>query len=190
MKDGLPVILFESEEEWSNWLEGNISEAGVWMRIAKKNSGVTSISYQQAVDIGLCYGWIDGQKQKYDDKTFAQRFTPRKPRSNWSKINKDKALQFIKEGKMKPSGLVTIEQAKKSGAWDKAYDSQRTMKVPADLNKALKENPAAMEFFKSLNSVNRFAILYRIQTAKTEESRVAKIKMFVTMLADNKKIYN
>ena len=190
MKDGLPVILFETEEEWSNWLEENISEAGVWMRIAKKNSGVTSISYQQAVDVGLCYGWIDGQKQKYDDKTFAQRFTPRKPKSNWSKINKNKVLQFIKEGKMKPSGLATVEQAKKTGAWDKAYESQSTIKVPADFNKALNENPAAMEFFKTLKSVNRFAILYRIHAAKTEELRSAKIKMFVTMLANGEKIYN
>lgn len=190
MKDGLPVILFKDEEHWSSWLEENGEENGVWVRIAKKNSGVISITYQEAVDVGICYGWIDGQKQKFDENTYAQRFTPRKPKSNWSKINKDKALQFIAEGKMKYAGLVTIENAKKAGTWDKAYDSQSTIKVPADFQKVLKENPKAEAFFKTLNSVNRFAILYRIQTAKTSELRKEKMEKFVEMLSQKKKIHD
>ena len=190
MKDGLPVILFKDEEHWSSWLEENSEINGVWVRIAKKNSGVTSISYQEAVDVGICYGWIDGLKQKFDDKTYVQRFTPRKPKSNWSKINKVKALQFIAEGKMTPAGLATIENAKKAGTWDKAYDSQSTIKVPADFQIILKENPEAEAFFNTLNSVNRFAILYRIQTAKTSELRKEKMKKFAEMLSQKKKIHD
>ncbi len=190
MKDGLPVILFKDEEHWINWLEENKNETGVWVRIAKKNSGIASITYQQAVDIGLCYGWIDGQKQKFDEKTYAQRFTPRKPKSNWSKVNKEKALQFIAEGKMKPGGLATIENAKKSGAWEKAYEPQSTIKVPADLQKALKQNPKAEAFFKTLNSANRFAILYRIHMTKTDEQRAEKISSLVEMLARNEKFHD
>ena len=190
MKDGFPVILFENEAEWEGWLEKNGNETGVWVRIAKKDSGIRSVTYQEAVDVGLCYGWIDGQKQKFDEKTYAQRFTPRKPKSNWSKINREKALQFIAEGKMKPSGLATIENAKKAGTWDTAYDSQSTIKVPADFQKILKENPEAQAFFKTLNSVNRFAILYRIQTAKSTELRKEKMKKLVEMLSRKEKFHD
>ncbi len=190
MKDNLPVILFETEQSWINWLEENTSAAGVWMRIAKKKSGVTSISYQQALDIAICYGWIDGQKNKYDEKTFLQRFTPRKTTSNWSKVNKEKAQQFISEGKMKPAGLATIENAKKTGAWDKAYDSQSNAKVPADFKKALNENPKALAFFKALDKINRFSIIYRIQTARTDEKRSEKIKLLIEMLERNEKFHN
>ena len=190
MKDNLPVILFESKEEWSYWLENNIDAAGVWVRIAKKGSGIISVSYQEAVDAGICYGWIDGLKQKFDEKTYAQRFTPRKPKSNWSKINKQKALQFIAEGKMKPAGLATIDNAKKAGTWKTAYDSQSTIKVPNDFNRALKENAEADTFFSTLDRINRYAILVRIQTAKTVEKRAEKINQFVEMLANKKKIHD
>ncbi len=190
MKDNLPVILFETEAEWADWLEESIIAPGVWVRIAKKGSGIISISYQQAVDVGLCYGWIDGQKQKYDETTFVQRFTPRKPKSNWSKINKDKALQFIEEGKMKPAGLVSIENAKKSGAWDSAYESQSKIEIPEDLQKFLDENKEAKEFFETLNSVNRYAILYRLQSARKPETREKRLKQFIEMLNKKEKIYN
>ncbi len=190
MKDNLPVILFETEEEWSNWLESNTDNSGVWVRIAKKNSGLISISYQQAVDIGLCYGWIDGQKQKCDEQTYVQRFTPRKPKSNWSKINKDKALQFTKEGKMKPAGFASIENAKKSGAWDNAYESQTTIQVPGDFQNLLNKNKVAKEFFETLTSVNRYAILYRLQTARKPETREKRLAQFIDMLNRKEKIHN
>ena len=189
MKDNIPVILFETEEEWGKWLENNIDAPGVWVRISKKGSGITSISYQQAVDVGLCYGWIDGQKKKYDEKTFIQRFTPRKPKSNWSKINKEKALLFIAEGKMKPAGLATIENAKKSGAWENAYESQTTIKIPEDFQKLLDRNKLAKEFFETLNSVNRYAILYRLQSARNPETREKRLNQFIDMLNKKEKIY-
>lgn len=190
MKDGLPVILFENEMEWAEWLEKNGNEQGVWVRIAKKDSGITSVTYQEVVDVELCYGWIDGQKQKFDEKTYAQRFTPRKPKSNWSKINKEKALKFIAEGKMKPAGLATIENAKKAGTWDTAYDSYSTIQVPVDFQKALNDNSEASAFFKTLNTVNRYAILYRIQTARTSELRKEKIEKFIEMLSRKEKIHD
>jgi len=190
MKDNLPVLLFANEEEWANWLENNINAPGVWLRIAKKGSGITSVSYQQAVDVGLCYGWIDGQKQKFDELTFAQRFTPRKPKSNWSKINKDKVLQFIAEGKMKPAGLVTIENAKKSGAWENAYSSQTAIEIPEDFQKLLDENKEAKIYYESLNKLNRFAILSRLQTARKPETREKRLKQFMEMLNKKEKIYN
>lgn len=189
LKNNLPEIMFRNEEEWENWLENNIDASGVWLRIAKKRSGLISITYQQAVDVGLCYGWIDGLKKKYDEQTFIQRFTPRKPKSNWSKINKEKALRFIAEGKMKPAGLATIENAKKSGAWESAYDSQTTIKIPEDFQKLLDENKAAADFFETLNSVNRYAILYRLQSARKPETREKRLKQFIEMLNKKEKIY-
>jgi uncharacterized protein YdeI (YjbR/CyaY-like superfamily) len=190
MNDDLPVMLFKDETEWSDWLENHGDAPGVWLRIAKKGSGLTSVTYQQAVDVGICYGWIDGLKKKYDEKSFIQRFTARKPRSNWSKINKDKALKFIDEGKMKPAGLVTIENAKKCGAWDLAYDSYSTIKVPEDLQKYFDENKEVKEFFETLNSVNRFAILYRLQSARKPETREKRFKQFIEMLNKKEKIYS
>lgn len=190
MKDDLPIILFETEQEWTDWLEANLNEPGVWMRIAKKNSGLISISYQQALDIALCYGWIDGLKKKFDEKTYIQRFTARKPNSKWSKINKDKAERFITEGKMKPSGLAAIEAAKQKRTWQTAYDSQKNIKVPEDFQAELDKNPQAAEFFKSLDGINRYAILFRLQTARTPELRAKKLNQFIEMLLRNEKFHN
>lgn len=190
MNDDLPVILFNNESEWIAWLENNSNAPGVWLRIAKKGSELTSVTYQQALDVALCYGWIDGIRKTYDEQTFKQRFTPRKQKSNWSKINKDKALRFIDEGKMKPAGLATIEIAKKSGAWKNAYSSQTTIEVPDDFRKLLDENKAAKAFFKILDKQNRYAILYRLQTARKPETRERRLKQFIDMLNRNEKIYH
>lgn len=190
MKDNLPIILFENEQEWIDWLEDNVNEPGVWVQIAKKNSGVISISYQQALDVALCFGWIDGLKKKFDEKTFIQRFTARKPNSKWSKINRSKAELLITEGKMRPSGLAAIEMAKQKGTWETAYDSQKNITVPEDFQADLDKNPEAAQFFKTLESVNRYAILYRLQTSQTPEIRSKKRKQFIEMLLRKQKIHN
>jgi uncharacterized protein YdeI (YjbR/CyaY-like superfamily) len=190
MKDDLPVILFETEQDWIDWLEKNESEPGIWVRIAKKNSGVASITYEQAVEVALCFGWIDGLKKTFDEKTWIQRFSPRKPASQWSKINREKALRLIAEGKIRPAGMAIIEVAKTRGTWDNAYDSQKTIEIPADLQAELDKNTEANEFFKSLESVNRYAILYRLQTARTPDLRAKKLEQFVEMLNKKEKIHN
>jgi uncharacterized protein YdeI (YjbR/CyaY-like superfamily) len=190
MKDNLPIILFETEQEWIDWLEDNGNEPGVWVQIAKKNSGVISISYQQALDVALCFGWIDGLKKKFDEKTFIQRFTARRPNSKWSKINRVKAELLIYEGKMRTSGLAAIEMAKQKGTWDTAYDSQKYITVPEDFQADLDKNPEAAEFFNSIESVNRYAILYRLQTARTPEMRSKKRKQFIEMLLRKERIHS
>jgi uncharacterized protein YdeI (YjbR/CyaY-like superfamily) len=190
MKENLPVILFETEKNWIDWLEKNENEPGVWMRIAKKNSGIVSITYEQAVEVALCFGWIDGLKKKYDEKTWIQRFSPRKPTSQWSKINKEKALKLIETGKMQPSGLAAIEISKNKGTWDNAYDSQKNKKVPDELQAELDKNPEVAEFFNSLNSVNKYAIIYRLQVSRNPEIRAKKLTQFVEMLKRKEKIHN
>ena len=188
-KDGLPVVLFETMELWAAWLDQNSGTTGIWVRLAKKNSGVKSIDYFQALEVALCYGWIDGIKKTWDDVSWIQRFTPRKPASKWSKINKEKVLKLIEDGKMKPSGLAVIEISKKKGTWDNAYESQKNTKIPDDLQSELDKNPEAAEFFSSLKSVNRYAIIYRLQTARTPELRAKKLAQFVEMLIKKEKIY-
>lgn len=190
MKDNLPVILFETEQEWIDWLEQNGNGPGVWVQIAKKDSGVISINYQQALDIALCFGWIDGLKKKFDGATFIQRFTARKPNSKRSKINKTKAELLIAEGKMRQSGMAAIEMAKQKGIWQTAYDSQSKIMVPEDFQAELDKNPLAADFFSKLESVNRYAILYRLQTTRTPELRSKKLKQFIEMLLRKENIYN
>ena len=187
-KDGLPVVLFETMELWAAWLDQNAGTTGIWVRLAKKNSGVKSIDYFQALEVALCYGWIDGIKKTWDDVSWIQRFTPRKPASKWSKINKEKVLKLIDDGKMKPSGLDVIEISKKKRTCDTAFESQRNTKIPDDLQAELDKNPEAAEFFSSLKSVNRYAIIYRLQTARTPELRAKKLAQFVEMLIKKEKI--
>jgi len=189
-KDNLPIILFKTEADWALWLEENIGSAGVWVKIAKKKSGIKSINYQEALDVALCYGWIDGLKHKYDEKCFLQRFTARKPKSNWSKINREKVERLIAEGKMKPAGLLSIEVAKKNGSWDTAYDTQKNAEVPADLQAELDKNRDAAEFFKSIESVNRYAIIFRLQTARSPEIRLKRLNQFMEMLKRKEKLHN
>jgi len=185
-----PSRLFKSKRDWSVWLKKNHRKhAGLWLRIAKKDSGMRSVTYQEALEVALCYGWIDGQKRPEDDKTWLQRFVPRSAKSIWSKINREKAQALIKSGEMKAAGLEAIENAKKNSRWETAYSSQSKATVPDDLQKALDGSPKAKAFFETLNSVNRYAILFRTQNVKKAETRARKIQRFVKMLERREKIY-
>ncbi len=189
-KDELPIILFETEEEWSTWLEENRNSGAVWVRIAKKKSKIESITYDQALEVALCYGWIDGLKKAYDEDSWIQRFSPRKPASNWSKINKNKVKKLIAQGRMKAPGLESIKIAKEKRTWQNAYDSPKNAKVPAYLKDALNKNSDAAAFFKTLNNINRYAIIYRLQIARTPEIRQKKLQDMIKMLEQKKKYHN
>jgi uncharacterized protein YdeI (YjbR/CyaY-like superfamily) len=185
-----PVISFESPKQWTAWLAKNHTvSSGVWLRIAKKGTGPKSLSYDQALEAALCYGWIDGQKKSYDESSWLQRFTPRGPKSGWSKINRQKAEALAKLGKLKPAGRAAVESAKQDGRWDAAYDSARSAGVPDDLRQALDRNAKAKAFFATLDGRNRYAILYRLQTAKRPETRVKRLQLFIGMLERNEGIY-
>ena len=181
---------FATCKTWARWLDKNHSQSsGIWMRLAKKASGSQSVSYSEALEVALCYGWIDGQKRSEGEAAWLQWFIPRAKKSGWSKINRKKALALIEAGRMKPAGLKAIERAKADGSWDAAYDSPSTATVPADLQAALDKNPRAKTFFSTLDSQNRYAVLYRIQTVKKAETRNRKIQRFVEMLARHEKVH-
>lgn len=183
-------MLFKHKKDWAAWLHRNhATKAGVWLKLAKKASGKMSVSYDEALEVALCYGWIDSQGKGYDESFSIQRFTPRRPKSIWSKRNREKAEALIKAGSMKPSGLQAVESAKRDGRWDAAYDSPSRATVPPDLQKVLNRNPKAKAFFATLDSRNRYAILFRIQTAKKAETRAKRIAQFVLMLEEKKKLY-
>ena len=189
-KQGLPIIPFASAPAWEEWLDGHhAASGGLWLKIAKKGSGIETVTYAEALDIALSYGWIDGQKASFDDTYWLQKFTRRGPRSGWSKVNRAKALTLIESGRMKPAGLTAVEKAKADGRWDRAYDSQSTATVPDDLQRELDRNPDAAAFFATLDSTNRYAVLYRIQNAKRPETRARRIETFVEMLAQGEKLY-
>jgi uncharacterized protein YdeI (YjbR/CyaY-like superfamily) len=189
-KQELPVIPFASRDAWGEWLaEQHAKSNGLWLKIAKQGSGVETVSYAEALEVALCYGWIDSQKRGFDERYFLQRFTPRKPKGKWSKINRTKATELIERGEMQPAGLREVDQAKADGRWEAAYEGQRTATVPEDLRLELKRNKAAREFFATLDSANRYAILYRVQEAKREETRAKRIEKYVAMLAEGKKIH-
>ncbi|GGH22251.1 YdeI/OmpD-associated family protein [Paenibacillus segetis] len=186
----LPILIFDEQSSFERWLADNHDTSlGIRIHIAKKNSGVVTLSYSEALEIALCYGWIDSQKEAFDEKTWLQRFTPRGSRSIWSKINKEKAEHLINEGKMQPAGFKAIEVAKENGQWDKAYESQSKMTMPEDFAIILEHNAKAKEFYETLNNVNKFAILFRIQQAKKQETREKRIQQFITMLEKGEKIY-
>ncbi len=183
--------LFKSTQDWAAWLEKNhLKSADLWLRLAKKDSGLQSVSYKDALEVALCYGWIDGQKKPENEQTWLQRFVPRSSRSVWSKINREKALALIASGDMKPAGLAAIENAKENSRWDSAYDSPSGSTVPADFQSALDTNPRAAAFFKTLDRANRYAVLWRIQTVKKAETRVRKIAQFIAMLDRKEKIHS
>ncbi len=189
-KAELPIMWFEDQQALEEWLEDNHEVSpGIRLHIAKKNAGIVTPSYAEAVESGLCYGWIDSQKEKFDDKTWLQRFTPRGPKSIWSKVNKDKTEELIAAGRMKPSGLRAIEQAKENGLWEKAYAPQSDKSLPEDFEKELQQRPNAKAFFETLNSQNRYAILFRLQTAKKPETRMKRMDQFLKMLENGEKIY-
>jgi uncharacterized protein YdeI (YjbR/CyaY-like superfamily) len=188
--DGAAARLFKSKKEWAAWLEKHHQEsAGIWLRLAKKDSGLRSVSYKEALDVALCYGWIDGQKRPESDEAWLQKFILRSKRSIWSKINREKALALIASGEMKAAGTHAIESAKQNGRWDSAYDSPSRATVPSDFEAALDANPRASSFFKTLDRANRYAILWRIQTVKKAETRARKIEHFIGMLERGEKIH-
>lgn len=186
----LPVVSFAETTEWSSWLASHHhSSVGLWIKIARKASGHASITYAEALDVALAWGWIDGQKGKLDEAWWLQKFTPRRARSMWSKINREKANALIAAGQMMPSGLAEVERAKKDGRWDRAYESQSRTSVPEDLEKALAASPRAGKFFATLDSRNRYAVLFRVQQAKKPETRARRIAQFVEMLAKGEKLH-
>lgn len=187
----LPILLFEHEEAWSRWLDDQHSVSpGVWLRLAKKGASLRSVSYAEALDAALCYGWIDSQKKSYDELSWLQRFTPRGARSVWSKINREKIEALSAAGRMKTAGLLAVESAKADGRWAAAYDSQRNATPPDDFLAALDRCPPARAFFASLDGANRYAVLFRIQTAKRPETRAKRIASLVEMLERNEKIHS
>lgn len=186
-----PIELFERQRDWAVWLKNNYDTSpGVWLQLAKKDAGVQSVSYEEAIEVALCFGWIDGQKQAHGEQYWLQKFTPRSAKSVWSKINKAKALALIKAGKMKPAGLREIERAKLDGRWKAAYDSVSKSTVPGDFQRALDGNPRAKNFFATLDGRNRYAVLFRIQTTKNAETRARKITQFVQMLERHEKVHS
>ena len=191
MADDPEVLPFATPEEWEAWLRAHHETvtAGVWIKFARKGSGIPTVTYRDALRVALRFGWIDGQARGHDESWYLQRFTPRRARSIWSKRNRDFATALIEAGEMEPAGLREVERAKADGRWDAAYDAPSTATVPDDLQAALDANPAATEFFAGLDRQNRYAILHRVQTAKRPETRARRIEKFVAMLAAGEKIY-
>lgn len=189
MKDNLPIELFIDIDAWRAWLSVHApSSKGVWIRFYKKGKGV-SVTYAEALDEALCHGWVDSQVAKYDEESYLQKFTPRRPKSIWSKRNTEYAERLIKSGRMLPSGLKEVEAAKTDGRWDRAYDSPANMEIPTDFIKALTKYPEAQSFFATLNKTNRYSIAWRLQTAKTEATRRKRMDTIISMLLEHKKFH-
>lgn len=189
--DDLPVHLFSGAAELESWLEENHDSAeGVWLKIAKKGAPEPSVTYAEALELALCFGWIDSQKRGLDQTHFLQRFTPRRPRGRWSKINREKAEALIEAGRMRPAGLSEVQAAKGDGRWEAAYEGQRTASVPPDLQRELDANPAAAAFFDSLDGANRYAVIYRLDEAKKPETRERRLRKFVEMLERGERIHD
>jgi uncharacterized protein YdeI (YjbR/CyaY-like superfamily) len=185
-----PTKLFKDQKAWAAWLAKNhATSTGVWLRLAKKSAQARTVTYAEAVEAALCQGWIDGQKRAEDEQHWLQRFTPRSPRSIWSKINREKALALIEGGAMMPAGLAEVERARGDGRWEQAYDSARGAAVPDDFQAALERNAKAKRFFAELDAANRYAILWRLQTAKKPETRAARLAKFIAMLAHGEKLH-
>jgi uncharacterized protein YdeI (YjbR/CyaY-like superfamily) len=182
-----PILQFDDQASWAEWLEHNRTDTvGVRLKLAKKGTGVTTVTYGEALEEALCYGWIDGQVGRYDETFYLQRFTPRRSRSKWSANNRDKVERLIAEGRMKQAGLEAIEAAKADGRWDAAYPAQTQAKVPEDLQEALDQNPNAKRFFETLSSQNRYAFLLRLHNVKRPETRAKRIATYITMLTEHR----
>jgi len=199
---GHPIISFQTQNKFRNWLlKKHNSSDGIWLRFYKKDSGVKSISYDQALEEALCFGWIDGQAKSYDEESYLQKFTPRRNGSIWSKRNTEKAEKFIKEGKMQPSGLAEVEKVRRfrriyeilrtkaDGRWEQAYESPANTQIPVDFLKELSKKPKALKFFETLNKTNRYSIAWRLQTAKKPETRQKRMKSIIEMLHEGRKFH-
>jgi uncharacterized protein YdeI (YjbR/CyaY-like superfamily) len=185
----LPILPFADAAAWETWLVANASAKGLWLKIAKKDSGIATVSYDQALEVALCHGWIDGQKRGFDGDYFLQRFTPRRRGSLWSKINIGKAERLIADGRMRTGGLREVEAAKEDGRWHAAYDGARSMETPPELTAALAKNKKARVFFEGLDKTNRYAVCWRVQTAKKPETKAKRVEALVAMLARGEKIH-
>ena len=186
----LPTLAFKTSQAFETWLAQNHDHTnGLWLKIFKKDSGIQTINYAEALDVALCYGWIDGQKKSFDEKAFLQKFCPRREKSIWSKINIGHVERLIHEGKMKAAGLTAIDKAKADGRWEKAYDSPSNMTIPEDFLQALGQNKNAEAFFKTLNKANLFSIGFRLQTAKKPETRDKRMKDIIAKLAKGEKFH-
>ena len=187
----LPILPFASKKKWADWLAKQYDKTtGIWIKIAKKDSGIPSLTYEEALDVALCYGWIDGQKKGLDDQYWLQKFTPRGPKSIWSKINTEKAERLIASSEMKPAGLKAIEAAKNDGRWEAAYASQKNISIPEDFQAALEKNKKAKAFFSTLKSAERYSFLFRLHNTKKPEIRANRIQKFIEMLERGEKIHS
>jgi uncharacterized protein YdeI (YjbR/CyaY-like superfamily) len=185
-----PVLAFASKAEFAAWLEANHAASdGIWLKFAKKGTGVPTVVYAEVLEVALCFGWIDGQVKRLDETYYLQRWTPRRARSKWSKRNCAKAEALIASGQMRPAGLAEVERAKADGRWDAAYASPSKIEVPPDLQAELDRDPAAAEHFAALNSINRYAILYRLHDAKRPETRARRLAQFMEMLRRGERIH-
>jgi uncharacterized protein YdeI (YjbR/CyaY-like superfamily) len=188
--DGLPTIPFASVAEWEQWLEKNhLAADGVWIKMAKKDAGVESVRYPEVLESALCFGWIDGRREALDERYFLQRFTPRRSRSRWSRINREKVERLIADRRMRAAGLAEVQRAKADGRWEAAYEGQKSITVPDDLQSELDARPKAKAFFAQLGSQNRYAILYRLHDAQRPETRARRLAKFVAMLEAGETIY-
>jgi uncharacterized protein YdeI (YjbR/CyaY-like superfamily) len=189
-EDGLPTLRFASHASWERWLDEHHGDSeGVWIKIAKKQTGIDSVRYPEVLETALCFGWIDGRREAHDETHFLQRFTPRRQRSRWSRINRETAERLIADSRMRAAGLAEVERAKADGSWEAAYEGQRTITVPDDLARELDTRPQANAFFEQLSSQNRYAILYRLQDAKRPETRARRLAKFVAMLEAGETIH-
>jgi uncharacterized protein YdeI (YjbR/CyaY-like superfamily) len=189
-KAELPILQFDSQADWGAWLERrHASSQGAWLKFAKKASGVATVTHAEALEEALCYGWIDGQAAPFDESFHLIRFTPRRPRSKWSQLNRDKVERLTNERRMKPAGLAQVQAAKEDGRWEAAYPPASAATVPEDLQRALDENPKAKAFFETLKGTNRYAIIYRVHDAKRPETRARRIAQYVAMLAEHRTLH-
>ncbi len=190
MPEELEILLFATPADLEAWLEDNAaSSPGLWLKIAKKGAPEPSVTYAEALELALCFGWIDSQKRGLDATHFLQRFTPRRPRGRWSKINREKAEALEASGALRPAGAAEVAAAKADGRWEAAYAGARAAEIPTDLKRELDANPAAASFFADLDSANRYAITYRLEEAKKPETRARRLAKFIAMLERGEKIH-
>jgi uncharacterized protein YdeI (YjbR/CyaY-like superfamily) len=190
MKTDYDIIAFKDSDAWRHWLDENYAKVdGVWLRIYKKASSVPTVSYAEALESALCYGWIDGQKKSYDQESFLQKFTPRRAKSIWSKRNIEHIERLTEQGLMMSAGMAEVERAKEDGRWAAAYDTPSEMTVPDEFLAELKKHPVAEKFFATLNKANTYAIAWRLQTAKTEETRKRRQDKIIALLDKEQKLH-